>query len=133
MGVKVKIKINTKRLIEITDKKAKQFIAAANGIAATKAMKLTPREYGTLANSQYTTTTKTAKGFRGSVGYAVAYAKYLNGLPGFNKPEWNPRKVKDKKGPSTNMKAEPEFLNKGFTSSASKKKISAIFKAIMRL
>lgn len=109
------VKVNKARVdpFRVIERKAEQFTEAAVGVIATNAMMLTPREYGTLANSQYTSVKKKWTKITGIVGYGADYAKYLNGLPGYNKPKWKPRPVGEKKGPSTNMNAEPEFLTKG--------------------
>lgn len=94
---------------------------------------LTPREYGPLINSQYVLPPKkTSSGMSIEIGYVQNYAAFLN-----NNTNWKPRPVSEKgkgkaapqqtkqgsilsnsggkSGPSSNMRAEPMFLQKGFT------------------
>lgn len=95
-----------------------RFIAACTQTAASRSAELTPVEYSTLRNSQFTNITRINGGFRGTVGYGVYYAKYLNGLPGYRTPTWSPRPIEEKQGPATNMNAVPRFLDLGFEESA---------------
>lgn len=110
--------IDTIALQRQIENKAQGFINACVGAAAARAIELTPVEYSTLRNSQFTNVVKATTGFRGTVGYGVYYAKYLNGLPGYRTPTWSPRPISEKRGPATNMNAEPQFLDKGFERAA---------------
>lgn len=125
--------INIDQLISRLENKAEQFVTAAIGVGSAEAMRLTPREYGNLANSQFTTVNKYQDKIVGRVGYSVYYAKYLNGLPGYRTPTWNPRPINQKQGPSTNMNAEPGFLNKGFESERSKNEIENLARQIFQI
>ena len=97
-------------------KNAIRFTETVVSIAASEAMYYTPREYGTLANSQFTRVDASLSKVTGTLGYGASYAVYLNGLPGFNEPSWSPRPINEKDGPATNMNAKPHFLEEGFES-----------------
>lgn len=112
-------------------RKVEQFVHGATGFAATEAMTMTPREYGFLANSQYTNVVNYPNLVTGTVGYGATYAKYLNGIPGGPTPNWLPRRVEDKQGPSANMSAEPGFLTKAFESSENQAEINRMAERIL--
>lgn len=126
MGIKKKNKSNIDSVLREIDKRAERFVNAAISIAAVNAMIETPREYGTLANSQFKKVSSFKGGVKGTLGYGASYAKYLNGLPGFSTPTWTPKKSSEKKGPSENMNARPEFLTRAFETSKSRGQIDQL-------
>ena len=129
----VKINNNFPKVMDEIEKKGARFVSAALSVAGVNSILLAPREYGTLANSQFQQTRIASGKITGTLGYAVDYAKYLNGLPGYAEPTWKPRPVGQKKGPSANLNAEPGFLEKGFESPQSRRAIQALAENIMKI
>lgn len=130
MGVEVRVRLDD--VPAIAQRKALRFANAVIGAAASEAMRYTPREYGTLAASQYTNVWQGPGGVYGVVGYGTNYAERLNGDGNGPLPSWRPRPINMKDGPSTNMRAVPGFLNKGFESSRARSSFSS-FEALLRI
>ena len=126
-GVK-KVKNNYKRLIvDIADRKTAKLLVKAAVLGAGYAKEITPREYGTLINSQYINPVKTeSNGLSIEVGYVSDYAGHLHGDDTYT-PLWKPRPPEEKEGPSWNYLAVPRFLELGFTGLTAKPAIEKIF------
>ena len=90
--------------------KTESAMAKVLSIGMTGAKELAPLEYGTLMNSAFRRIEKTPAGIMGVAGFTVNYAIYLH-----QNPNWSPRPVNMKKGPSWNPNASPKFLERGFT------------------
>jgi hypothetical protein len=113
---------------DINEKKAPQFVGAVLSIGLTHSKELAPLEFGVLVNSSVLDVdVNRFKGeVTGNVRYLANYAAFLE----FNK-NWKPRPINKKRGPATNMNAEPHFLRKGFEDASSRaaiKKAEDIFK-----
>jgi len=114
-----KVKSGYKRVFaDIREEKAVKFINTVNYVGAAASKELAPQEYGTLVNSQMMDVRLKGNTVVGTVSFNTLYAAFLE----FN-PKWKPRPINLKEGPSTNMKAEPHFLRKGFESAESQAKI----------
>lgn len=123
--------LNIDRVLSKIEDNAERFVIAATAAAAVRAMAETPRAYGVLANSQFTKIKRRGRSIKGIVGYGAEYAKYLNGMPGKPTPNWSPVSASNKKAPSDNMNARPEFLTRAFTSRralADNNRLLAVFK-----
>ena len=90
------------------------------------AKEITPREYGTLINSQFRRTERIGtNNWQGIVGYAQDYAVYLHGTEKYT-PLWNPVPPDEKEGPAWNYLAVPRFLELGFEGKTAKPVIQKI-------
>lgn len=107
---------------DIHEKKAVQFVNAVLSIGETESKEFAPVEYSTLVNSIIKDVVVGTNRVNGSLSYNTRYAAYLE-----NNTKWKPRPVEKKKGPATNLKATPRFLQKGFESQQSQ---AAIKRAI---
>lgn len=117
-----KVRSNMKRVFnDISEKKAKQFVVAVLSIGWNESKEYTPVEYSNLINSVTMNIDTGTTHVTGTLAYNADYAAALEfGV-------WKPRPISEKKGPATNMNAEPHYLQKGFESPQSRR---AIAKAI---
>lgn len=113
-------------------RKALQFINAATSVGAASAKFYAPVAYSVLVNSQKVDVSESLKGIRGTVGFYVDYAKYLEGDENHT-PNWKPKrppKYGSKNGRSPamawNAQARPGFLKYGFENNSTQSQIDEL-------
>ena len=96
-------------LRNVEERRAPQFINAVLSIGLNHSKELAPLEFSTLVNSAFTNVGVGRNGPSGTLTYNTNYAAALE-----FREDWQPRPISEKAGPSTNMDAEPHYLQKGF-------------------
>lgn len=115
------VKVNLRKAVAKIDRKAAQFVQAVVNDAGILSKTKAPEEYERLVNSQGQDFEKRATIYIGILSYNTTYAEILN--DGIYK--WKPRAPENKKGPSWNPEATPQFLEYGFESEQAKAMIKA--------